>query len=303
MDGNPLQKQFEMLLQKENQGYAGLDHSLASIFGAVLVSSVQVTKPAVTDFAMLNRVQELEEQIVKLKNCQSPMLSRPMSTMALAPNPLRLDPYLSRSLEINPGQLITKEVISQGGFSIVYKGVYKGTDVAVKQIFDPNITDDLLDQVATEIQSLAMLRHPHIIQIMGIVSPPQTLSILTEYMPLTLFQILHKSQVSLKDEQRVSIARQLAKALLYIHLSAYVHRDIKTHNILLDHRYNLKLCDFGLTTLQESTNKGLNQFWGTPSYMAPELLQKKPYDNKIDVFAFGNVLYELFERSLPWDGT
>lgn len=95
---------------------------------------------------------------------------------------------------------------------------------------------------------------------------------------------------------------QLAKALQFIHLSGYIHRDVKSHNVLLDHHYLLKLCDFGLTKEADQVNKGLNQFWGTPSYMAPELFQKKSYDHKIDVFAYGNVLYEIYEKQLPFDG-
>lgn len=159
---------------------------------------------------------------------------------------------------MDPSQLSTKEVISQGGFSIVYKGCYKGCEVAVKQIFDPNITEELLEQVGTEIKCLAYFRHPNIVQVMGIVSTPSKLAIVTDYLPMTLFQVVHKYQASLKDDQKVHIALQLAKALHFIHLSGYIHRDVKSHNVLLDHHYLLKLCDFGLTKEADQVNKGLN---------------------------------------------
>ena len=73
-----------------------------------------------------------------------------------------------------------------------------------------------------------------------------------------------------------------------------MHRDIKTHNILLDKHMNIKLCDFGLARNFDDLNIGSAKFCGTPSYMALELFEKSAYDNKIDVFAYGTVLWEIY---------
>lgn len=71
---------------------------------------------------------------------------------------------------------------------------------------------------------------------------------------------------------------------------------MKSYNILIDDSFNIKVCDFGLARFKADLNTGTMQFAGTPTYMAPELFQKKSYDEKVDVFAFGTMLWELATR-------
>jgi serine/threonine protein kinase len=85
-------------------------------------------------------------------------------------------------LEIDINEIELNKVISQGGFSLVYNGIFRGTYVAVKKIFDPNITQDLLDELNNELKMLARLRHPNIVLIMGVVTKPPNLCIITEYL-------------------------------------------------------------------------------------------------------------------------
>lgn len=83
----------------------------------------------------------------------------------------------------------------QGGFSTVHKGVFRGTNVAIKVIFDPNITQDLLDEVHNEVKMLTKLRHPNIVLLMGIVTKEANLCIITEFIPNgDLFNLLHKTK-------------------------------------------------------------------------------------------------------------
>jgi serine/threonine protein kinase len=70
----------------------------------------------------------------------------------------------------------------------------------------------------------------------------------------------------------------------------------------LDQSLNIKICDFGLARFSADLNTGSMQFSGTPAYMAPELFAKKSYDFKVDVFAFGTLLWELVTRQVPYDG-
>jgi len=90
--------------------------------------------------------------------------------------------------------------------------------------------------------------------------------------------------------------------MLYLHDCDIVHRDLKSHNVLLDDNYNIKLCDFGLAKTRTDLNIGCSKFSGTPAYMAPEILQKKSYDEKVDVFAFGTLIWEIFTRKIPHEG-
>ena len=79
-----------------------------------------------------------------------------------------------------------------GGFSIVQKGVYRGTPVAIKKIFNPNITPELLADLSNEVDMLNRLRHPNIVLLMGICSKPPELCIVTEHVSKgSLFNALH----------------------------------------------------------------------------------------------------------------
>lgn len=78
-----------------------------------------------------------------------------------------------------------------------------------------------------------------------------------------------------------------------MHSAGIVHRDIKSHNVLIDENLNVKICDFGLAKFKADIGKGSMQFAGTPNYMAPELFQKKQYDQAVDVFAFGTLMWEI----------
>ena len=196
--------------------------------------------------------------------------------------------------------------IGQGGFSEIYESQWLGIPVAVKVIFDPKITEELLEEFNNEIEKLFILRHPYIIQLYGITDKEksQKLAVITELAPKgSLFDYLHKkpkTKNNLSLEFKNKITKQLICTMAYIHSRGYVHRDLKTQNILLDKNLDMKLCDFGLTKLKSELNSGSGQSAGTPCYMAPELFDRKFYDDKIDVFAFGTVLWEIYTQKIPY---
>ena len=196
--------------------------------------------------------------------------------------------------------------IGQGGFSEIFESQWMGIPVAVKVIFDPNITEALLEEFNNEIEKLFILRHPYIIQLYGITDSEknQKLAVITELAPKgSLFDYLHKNPKTKNNiplEFKNRITKQLIHTMAYIHSRGYVHRDLKTQNILLDKNLDMKLCDFGLTKLKSELNSGSGQFAGTPCYMAPELFDRKYYDEKIDVFAFGTVVWEIYTQKIPY---
>ena len=196
--------------------------------------------------------------------------------------------------------------IGQGGFSEIFESQWMGIPVAVKVIFDPNINEALLEEFNNEIEKLFILRHPHIIQLYGITDSEknQKLAVITELAPKgSLFDYLHKNSKTknnLSLEFKNKITKQLVHTMAYIHSRGYVHRDLKTQNILLDKNLDIKLCDFGLTKLKSELNSGSGQFAGTPCYMAPELFDRKFYDDKVDVFAFGTVVWEIYTQKIPY---
>lgn len=94
---------------------------------------------------------------------------------------------------------------------------------------------------------LAKYRHPNIVLMLGaITTPPQLCLVMELVKEGTLFDLIHRKKVALGDGDKRRIAQQIIGVIAYLHRLGIVHRDIKSHNILLDKNYTVKLCDFGL---------------------------------------------------------
>ena len=138
--------------------------------------------------------------------------------------------------EISMEDLQFGEQIGQGGFSVIHKGFLNGTPVAIKKIFDPSITDDLLSEIQKEIIMQAILRHPNICLLMGVMPKIPNIVIVFEHVNQSMFSLLHmkKNQVELDFGKRIKMALDTARVFQYMHNLGIVHRDIKSHNVLID---------------------------------------------------------------------
>jgi len=101
------------------------------------------------------------------------------------------------------------------------------------------------------------------------------------------------------------MAKQAALGMNYLHCSKppFIHRDLKTSNLLVDENFQVKVCDFGLSHIKSHGGKGVRGSYGscgTPLWMAPEVLLNKPYDESCDVYSFGIVLWELLTQQDPF---
>jgi serine/threonine-protein kinase len=95
--------------------------------------------------------------------------------------------------------------------------------------------------------------------------------------------------------------RQMAEALEYVHGQGYIHRDICPRNFIASQDLSkVKLIDFGLTVPATEKFMGEGNRTGTPNYMAPEIVRRKPTDQRVDIFAFGVTAYQLLTFELPW---
>jgi eukaryotic-like serine/threonine-protein kinase len=105
----------------------------------------------------------------------------------------------------------------------------------------------------------------------------------------------------LLDGNRLALARQAAEALEAVHEAGFIHRDICPRNFVCSKdASSLKLIDFGLTLPAEKEFMMPGNRTGTPNYMAPEVVRRKQTDQRLDIFAYGVSMYELFAFELPW---
>ncbi|CAN8237363.1 unnamed protein product [Cochlearia groenlandica] len=198
-----------------------------------------------------------------------------------------------------------KERIGAGSFGTVHRAEWHGSDVAVKILMEQDFHAERVNEFLREVAIMKRLRHPNIVLFMGAVTQPPNLSIVTEYLSRgSLYRLLHKSGANeqLDERRRLSMAYDVAKGMNYLHNRnpPIVHRDLKSPNLLVDKKYTVKVCDFGLSRLKASTFLSSKSAAGTPEWMAPEVLRDEPSNEKSDVYSFGVILWELATLQQPW---
>jgi len=208
-------------------------------------------------------------------------------------------------------EVVEGEVLSKsGGFSVIYHATWHGTPVALKKLFDPSNSAENLAEFDNEVQKLEKLRHPNILLLLAVHRKPPALSLITEIVAGgSMYQMLH-SPNSFKNSpgtmlpvpitEMIGIDEQTALGLTFLHARGIAHRDVKPHNVLLSPHLEVKICDFGLARMKSELMTGAMQFAGTPQYMAPEVLQQLKYTEKVDVFAFGTLLWECMAVDIPF---
>ncbi|CAO2211661.1 unnamed protein product [Urochloa humidicola] len=184
--------------------------------------------------------------------------------------------------------------IGQGGFGAVYYAELRGEKAAIKKM-DMQATNEFL----AELKVLTHVHHLNLVRLIGYCIE-SSLFLVYEYIENgNLSQHLRGTGYEpLSWAARVQIALDSARGLEYIHehtVPVYIHRDIKSANILIDKNYRAKVADFGLTKLTEVGNTSLptRGIVGTFGYMPPEYARYGDVSPKVDVYAFGVVLYEL----------
>ncbi|KAI5406853.1 Chitin elicitor receptor kinase 1, variant 2 [Lathyrus oleraceus] len=184
--------------------------------------------------------------------------------------------------------------IGQGGFGSVYYAELRGEKAAIKKM-DMQATKEFL----AELNVLTRVHHLNLVRLIGY-SIEGSLFLVYEYIENgNLSQHLRGSgRDPLPWATRVQIALDSARGLEYIHehtVPVYIHRDIKPANILIDKNFRGKVADFGLTKLTEVGSSSLptGRLVGTFGYMPPEYAQYGDVSPKVDVYAFGVVLYEI----------
>ena len=213
-----------------------------------------------------------------------------------------LEPYLYHDVQK------TGNTLGRGAYGTVEELEMGGTLYAGKAIHpilsDPNISgvENIMKKFEAECRLLADLRHPNIIQFMGICfldGNPYPVLIM-EKMDTNLAAILRNEDLLISV--KYSILFDVSKALLYLHdgmKEPIVHRDLTARNVLLDKNFTAKIADVGNALSDIDESHSLTRAPGTQSYMPPEALFDKPvYTTSLDIFSFGHLtLYTINQIS------
>ncbi|XP_008240167.1 PREDICTED: serine/threonine-protein kinase EDR1 isoform X2 [Prunus mume] len=197
------------------------------------------------------------------------------------------------------------EDITLGSYGEVYHGDWHGTEVAVKRFLDQDFLGESLDEFRSEVRIMKRLRHPNVVLFMGAITRAPNLSIVTEFLPRgSLYRLIHRPNNQLDERRRLRMALDAARGMNYLHncTPVIVHRDLKSPNLLVDKNWVVKVCDFGLSRMKNSTFLSSRSTAGTAEWMAPEVLRNEPSDEKCDVYSYGVILWELSTLQQPWGG-
>ncbi|AVK75014.1 serine-threonine kinase [Pandoravirus quercus] len=209
--------------------------------------------------------------------------------------------------EISYDELEMGESLGSGGYGEVRRAVWKGTDVAVKSMSADKVTREMERNFCEEVRVMTSLRHPNVVLFMAACTKPPNMCIVMEYMALgSLYELLHNELIpELPFMLKAKMAYQASKGLYFLHSSGIVHRDVKSLNLLLDNKWNVKVSDFGLTKFRADLADGVGVApIGSVHWMAPEVLNESlDVDYAMaDVYSFGIILWEVLTREQPYAG-
>ncbi|KAE8718908.1 CBL-interacting serine/threonine-protein kinase 5 [Hibiscus syriacus] len=189
-------------------------------------------------------------------------------------------------------------LLGKGTFAKVYYGkqLTTGESVAIKVVSKDLVKKKgMMEQIQREISVMRLVRHPNIVELKEVMATKTKIFFVMEYVRGgELFAKVYRGK--LKEGAARKYFQQLMSAVDFCHSRGVSHRDLKPENLLLDENEDLKISDFGLSTLPEQLLKDglLHTQCGTPAYVAPEVLRKKGYDgSKADIWSCGVVLYVL----------
>eukprot|EP00027_Filamoeba_sp_ATCC50430_P000285 CAMPEP_0168556248 /NCGR_PEP_ID=MMETSP0413-20121227/8776_1 /TAXON_ID=136452 /ORGANISM="Filamoeba nolandi, Strain NC-AS-23-1" /LENGTH=632 /DNA_ID=CAMNT_0008587171 /DNA_START=113 /DNA_END=2008 /DNA_ORIENTATION=+ len=199
-------------------------------------------------------------------------------------------------------------VLGSGVSGVVRRGRWlKSTEVAVKALKNLPEFTEISETIAffKEIETLSQLRHINIVQMYGFCKKDNYICLVTEFVRGgNLAHCLSDHENFYLDfALQIELSLSICRGMVYLHSKGVIHRDLKPANILIESwpEGKVKVCDFGLSVVQKksATKTSGENYLGSPQYAAPELTADS-HDNKVDVFSFAIILYEIALRKAPW---
>uniref|UniRef100_A0A8V5GWQ1 mitogen-activated protein kinase kinase kinase n=1 Tax=Melopsittacus undulatus TaxID=13146 RepID=A0A8V5GWQ1_MELUD len=187
-------------------------------------------------------------------------------------------------------EILDLQWVGSGAQGAVFLGRFHGEEVAVKKVRDLKETD---------IKHLRKLKHPNIITFKGVCTQAPCYCIIMEFCAQgQLYEVLRAGR-KVTPSLLVDWSMGIAGGMNYLHLHKIIHRDLKSPNMLITYDDVVKISDFG--TSKELIDKSTKMsFAGTVAWMAPEVIRNEPVSEKVDIWSFGVVLWELLTGEIPY---
>ena len=197
------------------------------------------------------------------------------------------------------------EEVGRGAMGEVYKAQdpFIGRLVALKTITGALVgRPDLLERFYQEARSAGALQHPNIVTVYELGKESETPFIAMEFLEGESLETVIERRPVLTLTQKVSYIIPVCRALDFAHKRGVVHRDIKPGNVMITKDGGVKVVDFGIARLMDSSHTQTNTIIGTLGYMSPQQIRGERADERSDIWATGVMLYELLAYQRPFDG-
>ena len=205
-----------------------------------------------------------------------------------------------QNLSLTDFEYDIEKPIGKGGFCTVYKTKFKETKkIYALKVIDKSIlnNEEQIKNIENEINIMNELDSRNLLRLITNFEDENRIYIILPLCPNgQLYDIIHKPIRKVKESIIKKYLYQSIQAINYLHKKKIIHRDIKPENILIDNDDNALLSDYGIAThCKEGETR--NTYCGTDEYLAPEVIRGEPYDEKIDIWAIGILIYECVSPS------
>jgi serine/threonine-protein kinase len=200
--------------------------------------------------------------------------------------------------------------LGQGAMGMVYLGkdskmerVVAIKTMAISHELKPEAMAEVKERFFLEAMAAGRLNHPNIVTVFDMGEEDDLAYIVMDYVQGETLKNYTEAEKLLPVPEVLRIGIQIADALEYAHCNQIIHRDIKPANIMYDPKTGrVKVTDFGVAALTDSTRTRTGTIIGTPSYMSPEQVAGKHVNGRSDLFSLGVMLFQLLSGQLPFNG-